>query len=191
MSTGAIISSAFERPGDTCVPGGSACRDPDALELFVETYQSRVARLAHRLMGWNGDTSDIVQEVFLAAFKNRERFRHEASPWTWLTVITINCCRTHGRKQAAWSRLRRLLPFKIDVPPSDEPLLRDEVSRQVRLAVSRLSPRDREVIVLFHLEHNTVAQISDSVGCSPNAVEVRLHRARAKLRTCLQTFMKE
>ena len=191
MTTGAIISSAFEDAEEAGFPSRTWCCSDEGFERFVEIYESRVVRLAHRLMGWNGDVSDIVQDVFLAALRNRDQFRHEAAAWTWLTLITVNCCRMQWRKQAAWARLRRLLRFKMDAPSADERVLRDEVSREVRRAVMRLRRTDREVIVLFHLEHNTIAQISRSIGCSPSAIEVRLHRARAKLRTSLQAFMKE
>jgi RNA polymerase sigma-70 factor (ECF subfamily) len=52
----------------------------------------------------------------------------------------------------------------------------------VREAVARLPARDREVIVLHYLEGMRPADIAEVLGASANAVEVRLHRARTKLK---------
>ena len=61
----------------------------------------------------------------------------------------------------------------------------EETSQQVRNAVAALPPRDREVIVLFYLEELPVAQVAQLLGAKPNAIEVRLHRARQRLKTQL------
>jgi RNA polymerase sigma-70 factor (ECF subfamily) len=62
----------------------------------------------------------------------------------------------------------------------------DERVHAVRDAVSRLPGKDREVIVLHYLEGMRPADIADVLGASTNAVEVRLHRARAKLKVELE-----
>jgi len=67
--------------------------DDSAFEQLVGAYQDHVARTAYRLMGWSGETQDVVQEVFLAALKNLGRFRGRSSLSTWLTAITVNECR--------------------------------------------------------------------------------------------------
>ena len=61
----------------------------------------------------------------------------------------------------------------------------DETSKRVREAVQSLPPRDREVIVLRYFEQLTPAQIAGVTRQSTNAVDVRLHRARAKLASAL------
>ena len=51
--------------------------DAGAFDQIVELYQHRIARLASRLLGWPSDVDDVVQEVFLAIFKNLDKFRHQ------------------------------------------------------------------------------------------------------------------
>lgn len=162
-----------------------------ALELLIEMYQPRVARLAHRLLGWSGEVDDVVQDVFLAALRSGHRFRRDASIWTWLSAITLNCCRSRHRRLAVVDRVFRLIRGSEASDPADAPVLQDETAREVRGAVARLALKDREVIVLFYLEHRTVAQMSELLGASPNAIEVRLHRARRKLRERLSPYMME
>ena len=71
--------------------------------------------MVYRLLGWRGEVEDIVQDVFLAAFKRRQTFRDESSQWTWLAAIAINRCRTHRR--------RKLLEFRWLKRPRTNPAL--------------------------------------------------------------------
>ncbi|MCX5684274.1 MAG: sigma-70 family RNA polymerase sigma factor [Planctomycetota bacterium] len=77
--------------------------DGAAFDQLVKAHQDRVARLAYRLLGWSGEVDDVVQEVFLAVFKNIAGFRGDCRVSTWLTAITVNKCRSARR-----SRLLRL-----------------------------------------------------------------------------------
>ena len=167
------------------------CGAPGAFDLLVNLYQRRVARLAYRLLGWSGDIDDVVQEVFLRALRNAGQYRGDASLWTWLTRITINCCRTHQRRRVIWDQFRRaLLRHRAAASPSsDGQAIRDERARQVRSAVAVLPARDREVVVLFYLEQRPIAEIAALLNTSTNAIEVRLHRARRKLRVALKPMI--
>lgn len=186
-----LVLSQFD-PGRT-EPLGLADRiargDAEAFEALVAVYQPRVTRLAHRLLGWSGDVDDIVQDVFLAVLRHRSGYRQDASLWTWLTAITLNICRSHLRRREVLKKLASaFVPHK---PPAaaDAGALEDEVAREVRAAVAGLPARDREVIVLFYLEHRAVTEMSSLLGASTNAIDVRLHRARNKLREMLKRFM--
>jgi RNA polymerase sigma-70 factor (ECF subfamily) len=126
--------------------------------------------------------------VFLSAFNQLGRFRGESKLGTWLTVITLNKCRTHRKRWfARWRTLRgkRESCASGFAPAADDAARRDETSAQVRMAVQKLRPRDREVIVLHYLEQHDVAEIARLLGVSHNAVEVRLHRARQRLKGLL------
>jgi RNA polymerase sigma-70 factor (ECF subfamily) len=172
----------------TAHPKADSLDRSDPLERLVEEFHQPVTRLAHRLLGWSAaaDVEDVVHDVFLAAFKQRNRFRGEASEWTWLAAITINGCRTHRRRQLLrfnWLRSFRPTESKEESNLPEQ----DETARRVRDAVATLPRRDREVIVLHHLEEMSVAQVSEVTGDSAGAIEVRLHRARKRLKEILGT----
>jgi RNA polymerase sigma-70 factor (ECF subfamily) len=169
--------------------------EPAAFDEVVGLYQDRVTRLANRLLGWREardacDVDDAVQDVFLAALTNARRYRGGAKGmWPWLATITVNTCRSIRRR--AWVRLRFVRELLARAPAaardgSNDGLETDERLRQVREAVARLPARDREVIVLHYLEGMRPADIAEVLGASSNAVEVRLHRARAKLKAVLE-----
>jgi RNA polymerase sigma factor (sigma-70 family) len=179
----------------TSEPTGLAQRvargDCEAFETLVALYQPRVTRLAHRLLGWSGDVDDVVQDVFVAVLRHARSYRQEASLWTWLTTITVNACRSHARRRDVVRRLSCIFISKPNAPAADATAMEDEAAREVRAAVAALPARDREVIVLFYLEHRSVAEIGRLLGASGNAIDVRLHRARAKLRDSLGPLMED
>src|SRR5262245_61165392 len=73
-----------------------------AFDQLVTVHQDGIARLVHRLLGWPSDVDDVVQDVFVDALRNLNRFDGRSSVLTWLTRLTINRCRTHQRRQ--WLR---------------------------------------------------------------------------------------
>ena len=193
MSTAVMTGHGLEgaEGGDLARRIGRA--EPGAFEQLVALYQPRVLRLAHRLLGWGDGAEDVVQDVFLAALRKAGTFRGDASLWTWLTIITLNRCRTQRRRNLLRLRAHGLLSRRkpAQAPSSDRPAIEDETALQVRAAVAGLGPKDREAIVLFYLEQRSAGEIAELLSISRNAVEVRLHRARAKLKTALEYLMKD
>jgi RNA polymerase sigma factor (sigma-70 family) len=192
MAAAAIIEEAWVAEADeSALAQRFASGDPEAFEDVVALYRARVARLAHRLLGWGGDPEDVVQEVFLAALRKAKDFRGRASLWTWLATITVNRCRRQLRRRALWRRFLFARSREDAAVAADGGALADETNRRVREAVAALPARDREVIVLYHLEESPATEIAELLGVTPNAMQVRLHRARAKLSAALAEFMEK
>lgn len=166
-----------------------ASGEASAFDDVVAEYAPRLGRLAHRLLGWSGqgdDVEDIVQETFVAALKRQRHFRGDASLWTWLSAIAVNQCRTRLRRRKSWRRWIGFQRERHDNSPA--PVVQDETTHRVREAVGQLKQDDREVIVLFYLEDQSIRQIAEMLGKTGNAVEVRLHRARQRLAVLLKDF---
>lgn len=163
------------------------------LESIIAEHEPRVRRLAQRLTGWSDDADDLVQDVFVAVLEHLPRFRGESSVATWVTAITLNRCRAWRRRKM----LRRLFRSRAhasampEMPSAVDRLHDAERHERVRQAVRDLPPRDRELIVLRHLEQMELDDIAAVVGASRGAVEVRLHRARAKLKQALRDLVDE
>jgi RNA polymerase sigma-70 factor (ECF subfamily) len=158
---------------------------PPTFEQLVADHQQRVSRLCYRLLGWREDVEDVVQEVFLAAFRALPEFRGESSGSTWLMRIAVNKCRSHVRKRIALLRLltgARTTRKPGSGRPADRNLVDDERFQCVRRAVCKLPSKYREVIVLRYLEEMAVGEIADVLELTRNAVEVRLSRARRQLK---------
>jgi RNA polymerase sigma-70 factor (ECF subfamily) len=165
----------------------TARRDAASFDLMVTREQAYVTRLVGRLAGWRSDVDDLVQDVFVAALGGWAKFRGDCSERTWLTRIALNKCRSFGRRR--WLRERFLTAWNDChelVAAGDAGQERCDVAEQVRRAVEQLRPADREVIVLHYLEQLSAADVASLLQVRRNAVEVRLNRARQRLKGILE-----
>ena len=165
-----------------------AARDGDrgAFEDLVRATSSDTYSLARRLVGDEDDARDVVQEVYLRAFRGIRRFRGDAQFSTWLHRITANCAATHlGRRRRHRHEELGDDPAVPDASPAHDPelvaeshALRDLLTAEL----AELPPRLRAVVVLrdvYDLPHEAIAT---ELGISVAAAKVRLHRARKRLR---------
>jgi RNA polymerase sigma factor (sigma-70 family) len=105
----------------------------------------------------------------------------------WLYGVAVRIAILHRRRQGRRRKFIARLQsgFSPAVTASVDPLgwlLADERQRLVRQALARLSPKDRELLLLKYTEDWSYLEIAEHLGLSTSAVEARLHRARARLR---------
>ena len=184
------ISVMAERIGDEVLIEQFSRNEKSSFEELVEQYSGDIALFANRLLGWPGDVEDITQEVFLAAFMGRKKFRHDCDIKTWLFTITINKCRTFRYKQILH---RRKIIKKQDVeshPAADSKLLDDETFKKVRKSIKALPVKYREAVILRYLQELEIEEISKILGISTNTLHVRLNRARDRLKDELKEIIK-
>jgi RNA polymerase sigma factor (sigma-70 family) len=168
--------------------------DESAFDKIVEQYSSDIAALANRLLGWSGEVEDVTQDIFLAAFLGLKKFRCESSIKTWLFTITVNKCRSYRYKRMLH---RRRIQQAADTADSvsagtaDNKPMEAETFERIRHAVEALPAKYREPVVLRYLQELPTDQISRILGISKNALQVRLNRARARLKENLAELTKE
>ena len=164
--------------------------DKAALDRLIREHQSRITRLVRRLMAWPGESAevdDVVQEVFLAAWVKRHQFRGDASAATWLTRIAINKTRNYARSKATWRRVveqfGRMMAHESSRPDTDANEINNDA---LKLAINKLKPSDRELIVLRYLEENSPEEIAELTGQKRNTIDARLSRARKRLKELME-----
>lgn len=179
------------KPYDECFLQRLRRQDEEAFDRLVAAEHGRISRLVARLLGWPGGVEDTVQEVFLAAWRNLPRFRGDCDPATWLRRIAINRCRSRQRRwtvRLRWLRQEGHNHATATADPSDQAAIDRETRRQVRRSIGRLPPKYREVIVLHYLEEQSLDAIATLLDIRRNTIEVRLHRARSRLKEMLGTI---
>ena len=148
-------------------------RDPEPLIRRVYSY------VAYRI-GDGPDAEDITNETFARALRYRDTFdASKGTPINWLIGIARRCV------DESFQHVR---------PGSDPPdreaagdLEADAIERlTLRAAVGRLEERDRELLALRYGADLSARQIAQRLELSTNAVDVALHRARARLRAELE-----
>jgi RNA polymerase sigma-70 factor (ECF subfamily) len=168
------------------------------LRQMVAIYLDR--RLAARI-----DPSDVVQEALTDAARGLSDYlRERPLPfYAWLRQLAWQRL-VHLRRHHIGARCRsvdREVRWEIDLSDRSSDALadrliasgtnpsrrmvRDELRRRVQAALERLSPRDREILVMRHLEEMSSAEIAAILGISAGAVRVRLLRALTRLKALL------
>jgi len=199
---GARASEQARHEGDDN-PIDSAQRPP--FDTVVAENYERIYNVIYRLVTDEEEAADLTQDTFVAAHRAYDRFRHEASAYTWLYRIAVNLTKNRFEKQ---QRMDSRRAYSLNEPMQ---LDSDEVSRQVEdwtLAPDRVAENDqlraivlqevrnlkfdyREVVVLRDLEGMRYKQIADVLGCSVEAIKSRLFRARSVLRERLEELLEE
>ena len=135
-------------------------------------------------MSDHAEADDIVSEVFTTAWRRRHDLRPDDSPLPWLYGIAANTIRNSRRSQHRRLRLVDRLETEPQPNPLDDPADRDD--SDLFAALDRLSFEDRELLTLIAWEGLTHAEAGVVFDCSTNAIGIRLHRARQRLRAELE-----
>lgn len=165
---------------------------PAAFDEIIERYAPCVRQLVHRLLAWDHDCEDAVQEVFVKVFVHRRRFGGRASVKTWIYSIAINTCKARCRQRSIWQKFIKQQTQAAYETRVDEPLaaaLTRERLGKVRWAASRLPMKYRNVIVLKYLEELETDEILEILGISEKAFYTRLSRARGQMQDLLSDYL--
>ncbi len=157
--------------------------DLAAFEALYASQGARMKSLAFNLLGNVSDAEDAVQEAFVRAYRNRQRFRHGSALGTWVTRILINACYDIGRRRKARKGDRELDAEASMDPPSpagDHPL-----RLTLERAVKSLAPIYQEVFLLAEVEGYTHREIGTILDIPEGTSKARLFEARRQLRTAI------
>lgn len=172
-----------------------------AVARLVAEHGGQLYGLARRFCGSDTEAEDLVQEVYLAALKGWDTFRHESSERSWLYTIAAHACQRMHRKKAGEpariGSLEELLPFgeaSIASLPGELP---DELARhaerdakdRVEREIARLPEEFRMPLVLKEIVGLGVAEVARILGLEEGTVRSRLHRARLKLRSAVDAAL--
>lgn len=122
---------------------------------------------------------EIVADTYIAAWRQLDRLTDPLLPW--LLGTARNLIGNELRRQRRSGELRRRLIAERETPAS-EPLGDD----RLRAAIGSLRPGDQDVLIMAYWYDLEPDQAAVSLGCSPGAYRVRLHRARERLRRIVE-----
>ena len=155
-------------------------------ELY-HRFRRQVAGNLYRVLGDRTDLDDLVQEVFVIAFRGLERFRGDARLSTWLYRICVNVAlgkiRTRKRRPAAIG-VADLDATAVDPSLTERPetpdrtLERRQEQERVYKALELLAPKKRIVLYLHEIEGLDLKEIAYLVDSNPVTVRTRLFYAR-------------
>jgi RNA polymerase sigma-70 factor (ECF subfamily) len=155
--------------------------DVASFRPIVDHTRAPLYRLAARLTGNLADAEDALQDAYANAFRALAGGRYDgrAKIETWLYRIVTNTC-------VDLLRRRRERPVETAREPRFDGLVRAEARvalRELDALLADLAPLDRAALVLVAVEGLPAKEAADALGCTEGALEQRLVRARATLRT--------
>lgn len=170
--------------------------DSDAFRLLVEQHSRAIFRLAYRMTGNEEDAEDVVQETFLRAYRQLDRYEARSSFSTWLYRIASNYSldlirmrKRHEEKRERGSATDNrdiLQSIPVNSPSPDRMVYSGEVKQRVEAALGELSDQERTAFVLRHFEGLSIEEIGQALGTGGNATKHSIFRAVQKLRRSLE-----
>lgn len=172
---------------------------------WVHRYGDYLFRFAMLRVRDRAKAEDLVQETFLAALKGRDSFSGDSTEMTWLTGILKHKIFDHFRRQ---SREAPLAGADFPEPPGDDPfdarghwatrpgewggnpadlLQQRAFHEQLRKCIETLPPNHASAFILREIDGAGTKEICKVLGVTETNLWVILHRARARLRECLET----
>lgn len=160
-------------------------------ERIHREFRPVVFRYLQRLAG-DRDAEDLTQEVFMKISRGLRDFRNDSQLSTWIYRIATNAALDRLRspdfiqpeRQEAIGDDKDIWPDE-KAAPADQLLIRREMNECIRGVIEKLPADYRTVIVLSDLEEMKNSRIAEILGISLDAVKIRLHRARVKLKEAL------
>jgi RNA polymerase sigma-70 factor (ECF subfamily) len=191
MDTNAVGNPHTELQGliQRCAGG-----DQSAFAELYHHYAGPLYRLAYSILLDASDAEDVLQEAFIYAFRNLDRYDPARGEFrTWLYTITVSRCRNMRRRKVLPTvDMSKLLNVgqepagpKIETP--EAALARLGVRDALRDALTTLSPRLREAVALRYGQGMTYREMAEVLDCPQKTAESRIRLAHAALGKALGT----
>ena len=201
-------------PEDALLVEGLRAGDEAAFAAVMRMYGRGMLRVAEMYVSSRAVAEDVVQEAWVGVLRGIGRFEGRSSLKTWLYRIVANTAKTRGVRES------RSVPFSslgdggdegtVDadrfigsgerfpghwaVPPQawapEGRLLADETLEVVERAIEMLPPAQRAVITMRDVQGFTSEEVCNALDLTETNQRVLLHRARAKVRSALEEYMR-
>ena len=191
--------------------------DQAAFAGLVDELSPALMRLALMHVPSRAVAEDVVQDTWIGVIKGIDRFEGRSSLRTWIFQILLNTARTRGKREKRtlpFSYFRRRAEEGGDEPAVDADRFQgrdgvrpgwwarppaewegadvrvesDEVRDLLLEAITKLPPRQRDVIVLRDLQGYSSEEARNILGLTETNQRVLLHRARSKVRSALESY---
>jgi len=157
-------------------------------EIYARAFPAIVGYVRRRLPAGTRGELDVTSEIFAVAWRRIDDLPPPPEDLLWIYGVARNCVARFYRDRSR--QLRLYARINAEPVPVGTPDGADEAHELVRAAVARLPEIDREAIMLVHWDGLTHDEVAAVLGLTTNAVELRLRRARARLRRDLAGLLR-
>ena len=156
--------------------------DIRAFDSIYSTFNPRLQKFVFSLVKTEIDAEEIVQEVFVKTWENRDKLKTYSSFDSYLFTIAYNTTVNMLRKrikEARYIEYVKSVQVEFDETEHDASLNKDDVSERLSLLIEKMPVRQREVFKMKHFQDYSYKEIAESLQISINTVEnhmVKAHR---------------
>ena len=162
--------------------------DTEQYAELVGRYRDRYSRFAARMLGSVDEAEDAVQDAFIRAFEQLRQCRDPDNFAGWFFLILRNRCLAERRRVARAGPGTDAVVV-LATEQADGPLVQEERRRALQQALLGLTPEQREVFVLKHVEDLSYEEIAGRLGATIPSLKMRMHRAYDRLRERLKDVL--
>ena len=196
-----LSASTSIRPdfGETTLVEELQKNNPAAYAALVKQHRGRLFGVCFQILSDAGEAEDVVQETFIKAWSNLDRFEGRSRLGTWLYRIAINLAKNRARYLARrktadlCTRDDQMDPIMQRPDPGPGPLAIMEGHRMVHhmhILLDSIEPQYRQLIELRQIQELPYTEIVERTGLPIGTVKSRLHRARVALKIAYEAFQR-
>ena len=169
--------------------------DRNAFAYLVDKYKTMVYSLALRLVKDREEAEEISQDAFIKAYQSLASFKGKAKFSSWLYRIVYNTAISQLRQQHA-GRVSLDEPNITDTlymesKENYDTLSAGERKKYLEKALDSLDRDEKMFVILYYYEEQGLDEIASIAGLTKTNTKVKLFRARKKMLTVLQSYLKE
>jgi RNA polymerase sigma-70 factor (ECF subfamily) len=159
-----------------------AAGDKRALKLLYMRHSGRVFRFIVRLVGNESTAEEVLNEVFLEAWRRAGTFEARSQVATWLMSIARFKALAERRRRSEVQLDEKVAAVLVD--PADTPSISMEKKQRsdvLRACLAKLTPNHREVINLIYYQGRNVEEVARFTGAPVSTIKTRMHYARSRM----------
>jgi RNA polymerase sigma-70 factor (ECF subfamily) len=183
------IACESTRSGDTWTGGWP--QTSQEFGAFVDVFQDRLLGYAFRRLSDIGDAEDVVQDVFVKAFVDRERFKNIEQVAPYIYRMAANACTDALRKRGRRPEIVSMEEIGESANPdtarnAGQQAAASEEVRRIEAILSDLPAKQAEILWLRFFDDLSLADVAEVAGCSLATAKSRLRYGLQKLRKLLK-----
>ena len=163
------------------------------MKKIIEDYKYGIKAIIHNLTGSHNE--DLEQEVYIKAWRNRDKYQEQNNFGAWIYKIAQNTCKDF-LKSATFKKANitdscddTILQIKDNKQNPENEFLKKQRQKLIINSIEKLSPKMKEVIILYDMYGLSYEKIAQKLNCPEGTVKSRIYNARKELAISLKDLI--
>jgi RNA polymerase sigma-70 factor (ECF subfamily) len=166
----------------------SLAGDRDAFGELFQRHERQVFAIAYRRLSDRDEADEMVQEVFIQAWRKLSQLSQAEAFSGWLRQITVRMSINRGTRRAKLALIdQEILEATAESgQDAQAELVREETRKRLHEQLAQLKELDRATLVAYYIEEQSMLQMAEHFGAPVGTIKRRLHTARQRLAVACQ-----